>query len=184
MANVLKMATVADIITLIKTGYSDRRISAVLSLDRGTVAKYRRQLQAGESPKLPAESAHPEDRSGVTIENPSNAPTGLGQEGSGLPVRTIKTSHEPLGLIPRPMGVVVIQCTGSISSGCTTTAKRRTSGYPVFHTQPRNCGEITVAGYDNTVSQFAGNRCDHDVNLLHRSANPLQFRCNPTVLFC
>lgn len=70
MANVLKMATVADIITLIKTGYSDRRISAVLSLDRGTVAKYRRQLQAGESPKLPAESAHPEDRSGVTIETP------------------------------------------------------------------------------------------------------------------
>ena len=55
MANVLKMATVADIITLIKTGYSDRRISAVLSLDSGTVAKYRRQLQAGESPKLPAE---------------------------------------------------------------------------------------------------------------------------------
>ena len=109
MANVLKMATVADIITLIKTGYSDRRISAVLSLDRGTVAKYRRQLQAGESPKLPAESAHPEDRSGVTIENPSNAPTGLGQEGSGLPARTIKTSHESSDLIPTSMGDVVIQ---------------------------------------------------------------------------
>ncbi len=38
MANVLKMATVADIVTLIKAGHSDRRISAVLSLDRGTIA--------------------------------------------------------------------------------------------------------------------------------------------------
>ena len=138
MANVLKMATVADIVTLIKAGHSDRRISAVLSLDRGTVAKYRRQLQAGESPTLPGESAHPENQSCVTTENPPNAPTGsleaspaampvvegqtppqapigptetsaaqaedrqpqlqnppkaptgLGLEGSGLPVRTIK----------------------------------------------------------------------------------------------
>ena len=32
MANVLKMATVADIVTLIKSGHSDRRISAVLTL--------------------------------------------------------------------------------------------------------------------------------------------------------
>ena len=47
MANVLKMATVADIVTLIKAGHSDRRISAVLSLDRGTVAKYRRKLEQG-----------------------------------------------------------------------------------------------------------------------------------------
>ena len=47
MANVPKMATVADIITLIKSGHSDRRISVVLSPDRGTVAKYRRQLRAG-----------------------------------------------------------------------------------------------------------------------------------------
>lgn len=38
MANVLKMATVADIVTLIKSGHSDRRISAVLSLDRRTTA--------------------------------------------------------------------------------------------------------------------------------------------------
>ncbi|MFM7058485.1 MAG: hypothetical protein ACKO2P_16350 [Planctomycetota bacterium] len=53
MANVLKMVTVADIVTLIKAGYSDRRISLVLSLDRGTVAKYRRQMQAGASPILP-----------------------------------------------------------------------------------------------------------------------------------
>ena len=76
MANVLKMATVADIVTLIKAGHSDRRISAVLSLDRGTVAKYRRQLQAGESPTLPGESAHPENQSCGTTENPPNAPTG------------------------------------------------------------------------------------------------------------
>ena len=38
MANVLKMATVADIVTLIQAGSSDRRISALSSLDRGTVA--------------------------------------------------------------------------------------------------------------------------------------------------
>ena len=76
MANVLKMATVADIVTLIKAGHSDRRISAVLSLDRGTVAKYRRQLQAGESPTVPGESAHPENPSCVPTENPPNAPTG------------------------------------------------------------------------------------------------------------
>jgi hypothetical protein len=44
MANVLKMAAIADIVTLIQAGSSDRRISALLSLDRGTVAKYRRQL--------------------------------------------------------------------------------------------------------------------------------------------
>jgi hypothetical protein len=90
MANLLKMAKVADIVTLIKSVHSDRRISAVLLLDRGTVAKYRRQLQAGESPMLSRESAHPKDQSCVTIENPPNAPTGLRLEGSGLPVRTIK----------------------------------------------------------------------------------------------
>jgi hypothetical protein len=52
MANVLKMATVADIVTLIQAGSSERRISALLSLDRGTVAKYRRQLQLDESVRL------------------------------------------------------------------------------------------------------------------------------------
>jgi DNA-binding CsgD family transcriptional regulator len=76
MANVLKMATVADIVTLIKSGHSDRRISAVLSLDRGTVAGYRQLLQAGESPALPGESTHPKDQSCVTTENPPNAPIG------------------------------------------------------------------------------------------------------------
>jgi|GEM_PF-2277520 hypothetical protein len=37
MANVLKMATVAHIVTLIQAGSSDCRISALLSLDRGTL---------------------------------------------------------------------------------------------------------------------------------------------------
>jgi hypothetical protein len=50
MANVLKMATVADIVTLIKSGHSDRRISAVLSLDRGTVLK-QASLNEGKSQK-------------------------------------------------------------------------------------------------------------------------------------
>jgi hypothetical protein len=47
MANVLKMATVADIVTWIQAGFSDRRISALPSLD------HQRRLQ-----------------------NPPNAPTG------------------------------------------------------------------------------------------------------------
>ncbi|MGV2333479.1 MAG UNVERIFIED_CONTAM: hypothetical protein LVR18_04895 [Planctomycetaceae bacterium] len=84
------MATVADIVTLITAGHSDRWISAVLSLGRGTVAKYRRTLQAGEPPTLPGESAHPENQSSVTTENPPKALTGLELEVSGLPVRTIK----------------------------------------------------------------------------------------------
>ena len=85
----------------------------------------------------------------------------------------------PFVLQPRILYEPLVQLLGSSS----TTAKRRTSGCPVFHTQPRDSGEITVAGDDDTVSQFAGNRCNHDVNLLHRSTNSLQFRCNPPVLF-
>lgn len=45
MANVLKMATVNSIVTLIEGGYSDRHIADVLNVDRGTVAKYRRESQ-------------------------------------------------------------------------------------------------------------------------------------------
>ena len=91
MANVLKMATVADIVTLIQAGYSDRRSSALLSLDRGTVAKYRRQLQLDKSLTLPTESVHSEDRLGLTTENPLNAPTGSVVACSRLPVRPIKS---------------------------------------------------------------------------------------------
>jgi hypothetical protein len=39
MANVLKMAAVADIVTLNEADSSDRRISALLSLDRETEAQ-------------------------------------------------------------------------------------------------------------------------------------------------
>lgn len=45
MANVLAMAQVSSIATLLEAGYSDRRIAADLNIDRGTVGKYRRQLQ-------------------------------------------------------------------------------------------------------------------------------------------
>lgn len=45
MANVLKMATVSSIATLLEAGYSDRRIAAALHVDRGTVARYRREFQ-------------------------------------------------------------------------------------------------------------------------------------------
>ena len=95
MANVLKMATVADIVTLIQAGSSDRRISALLSLDRGTVAKYRRQLQLDKSLTLPSESVHPEDRLGVTIENPPNAPTGSVESAVALPT-AVKVQSQPI----------------------------------------------------------------------------------------
>jgi transposase len=39
------MATVNSIATLHRAGYSDRRIAAALNIDRGTVARYRRQIQ-------------------------------------------------------------------------------------------------------------------------------------------
>lgn len=51
MANVLKMATVNSITTLVQAGYSDRRIADALGVDRGTVAKYRKQIQ--NPPKAP-----------------------------------------------------------------------------------------------------------------------------------
>ncbi|MEY3172706.1 MAG: hypothetical protein RLZZ436_619 [Planctomycetota bacterium] len=86
MANVPKMATVADIITLIKSGHSDRRISVVLSPDRGTVAKYRRQLRAGESPTLSGDSSHSENQSCVTTENPPNAITRSLEASSASPL--------------------------------------------------------------------------------------------------
>ena len=54
MANVLKMATVNSIVTLIEGGYFDRHIADVLNVDRGTVAKYRRQSQ--NPPNAPAGS--------------------------------------------------------------------------------------------------------------------------------
>ena len=55
MANQLKMAEIHTIQTLHQSGYSGRRIATVLDVDRGTVAKYIAQVQ-----------------------NPPNAPTGLG----------------------------------------------------------------------------------------------------------
>lgn len=84
MASALKMAAVAHIITVIKIDYSDRRISTALLLDRETTAKDRGQPQAGDSPMLSEGSVHPENRAGVTIENPPNAPTGLQHGSSAL----------------------------------------------------------------------------------------------------
>ena len=49
MANILQMAAFADIVTLIQAGSSDRRIPALLSLDRGTVAQA--LGQAGQIPR-------------------------------------------------------------------------------------------------------------------------------------
>ena len=67
MADVLKMASVNSIVTLIEGGYSDRHIADVLNVDRGTVDRYRRRSQ-----------------------NPPNAPSGScggppGHDGAGRP---------------------------------------------------------------------------------------------------
>jgi hypothetical protein len=67
MANVLKLATVADIVPLIQAGSSDRRISALLSLDRGTLAKYRRQMPLDKSLTVPASRVQGRRRSRSSI---------------------------------------------------------------------------------------------------------------------
>jgi hypothetical protein len=115
MANVLKMATVADIVTLIKASHSDRRISAVLSLDRGTVAKYRRQLQAGESPTLAGDSAHAENQSCVTTENPPNAHAGS-FEASPAAIPVVKDRTRPKAPI------------GPTETSSSTISSRRSAG--------------------------------------------------------
>ena len=45
MANVLKMATVNSVVSLIEGGYSDRHIADVLNVDCTPVARYRRRSQ-------------------------------------------------------------------------------------------------------------------------------------------
>jgi len=63
------MATIDSIVTLIRLGYSDRRIAADLSVDRGTVRKYRERYQ-----NPPGGANAP---TGSEVHNPPNAPTGL-----------------------------------------------------------------------------------------------------------
>ncbi len=82
MAHRLTMATVHSIRTLIEAGYSDRRIAEVLSVDRGTVAKYRRQFQnppnapPGSDGDSASEAASGESRSEAVDENqqPASVP--------------------------------------------------------------------------------------------------------------
>ncbi|MDA1252746.1 MAG: IS21 family transposase [Planctomycetota bacterium] len=72
MANVLKMAAINSIATLVRAGYSDRHIAAVLHVDRGTVAKYRQENQ--NPPNAPPGSGG--DPPGHELQNPQKSPTG------------------------------------------------------------------------------------------------------------
>ena len=74
MANALKMAIVATIRTLIEAGYSDRQIGKLVNLHRGTVAKYRRELQ--NRPNAPPGSEVVAAVSEPTANQPSQAPPG------------------------------------------------------------------------------------------------------------
>jgi transposase len=94
MANVLKMATVNSIATLLEAGYSDRRIAEVLVVDRGTVAKYRRQLQ--NPPNAPPGSA---DLSGV--EEAESTPALSGPASCCEPYRAIILEKLEQGLTAR-----------------------------------------------------------------------------------
>jgi transposase len=71
MGNVLKVEKIQQIQTLAKLGWSIRRISRELTVDRGTVSKYRLVVQ--NPPKVPTDSGPPD------AENPPKVPTDLGQ---------------------------------------------------------------------------------------------------------
>lgn len=76
MANVLTMATVNSIATLLRAGYSDRRIAAALNVDRGTVAKYRRQIQ--NPPKAPpGSSSDPPGEEQLNLQKSATGPDSL-----------------------------------------------------------------------------------------------------------
>lgn len=84
MANVLKMATIDSIVSLIRLGYSDRRIAADLSVDRGTVRKYRERSQ-----NPPGGRNAP---SGSEFQDPPNAPAGLEGDDS-LPAMSVSAAQ-------------------------------------------------------------------------------------------
>ena len=67
MANVLKMASIQSILSLHAQGWSQRRIAAALSIDRGTVSRYVRRA---------AQSVQPEPGG---ISKPANAPIDPGR---------------------------------------------------------------------------------------------------------
>jgi hypothetical protein len=69
MGNVLKVEKIQQIQTLAKLGWSIRRISRELTVDRGTVSKYRLVVQ--NPPKVPTDSGPPD------AENPPKVPTDL-----------------------------------------------------------------------------------------------------------
>jgi hypothetical protein len=75
MGNVLKVEKIQQIQTLAKLGWSIRRISRELTVDRGTVSKYRLVVQ--NPPKVPTDSGPP------NAENPPKVPTDLGQHNLG-----------------------------------------------------------------------------------------------------
>jgi transposase len=76
MSNVLKMAAINSIATLVRAGYSDRHIAAVLDVDRGTVAKYRRENQNPPNAP-PGSSGDRPDQDSQNRQKPATGPDSL-----------------------------------------------------------------------------------------------------------
>jgi transposase len=71
------MAEIGAILTLHKSGHSQRAIADLLEVDRGTVAKYLAQGAPENRPNAPAgNEAFAAGLTGAVFQNPPNAPTG------------------------------------------------------------------------------------------------------------
>ncbi len=109
---------------------------------RRTPTTYRRQLLAGESPRLPGESAYPENQSCVTTENPPNAPTGSPEASPAvIPVPEGKTPPKtPIGPTETSAAIAVEQPPAAVDS--------HGKSHLAYHIQSRRTsrGEIPFPG--------------------------------------
>lgn len=77
MANVLKMARVHAIVGLLEQGWSHRRISRELGVDRGTVSRYDRlRRERNANPAIPAPGSDAPDRPKPAIPTPGSISSG------------------------------------------------------------------------------------------------------------
>ena len=117
MANHLKMATVHTIYTLLKRGWSRRRIARTLGIDRETVARYAR-LAREAAASAPA----------ADISKPARA--SLGSEGPSPPVHGLEADSKPAKAPPGSVLDAPVQ--GSMdTNGASTPVGGRPSRQPV-----------------------------------------------------
>lgn len=77
MAKRLTMAEIDAILTLHKTGHSNRRIAALLGVNRETVAKHLAEAEAANQPNAPTGSSLDDLRAGQSDENAGADPAGV-----------------------------------------------------------------------------------------------------------